>query len=434
MRRLGVVKERRCVRLADVSRLISALILVTLTALAGVFVAAPAHAGTVSWSGALVDGERTWNRPTCAALSGNIEWWQAQSFTVDQSGPYLLEMIDAAGVAPAGLSPDGYFLLYEDPFDPAVPTANCLLAIDDAIGLRPAATHNLVAGTTYTLVTTQCCDGITPSQEMTYTNQISGPGGVQLLRDPSITTLALPAAGNVFGDPFDLDAQVTSNLGDSRQGTVEFFAGGVSLGTAQIDAATGLASLTGLTLPAGDHHLTAVFSGNAQTESSTSVAATLTIAKRATTTTISLAPDTVAEGHATELTALVVGGSPSGTVTFRAGGDILGTASVAQGAASLRRSAFPQGTYAITASYNGDANHTASLSPAATLTVRAAPTRAPTPPPTPTPGAPSDPAPAPAKVLANTGAGGIDGRLPMTALAAAAGGLALLVRRRLVRR
>src|SRR5262249_32454681 len=66
-------------------------------------------------------------------------------------------------------------------------------------------------------------------------------------------------------------------------------------------------------------------------------------------------------------------GSPSGTVTFREGTTVLGTASIVNGAATLALGStdLAVGAHAIVAEYGGDSQFTGSISPAATVTVLA---------------------------------------------------------------
>lgn len=133
-------------------------------------------ADTVTWSGTLETGDPTWSRPSCAGGGGNTEWWDAQPFTVSADGAYSFEMTSSAGTGP-----DGYFLVYLQTFDPTAPTTGCIAEDDDSgTGLNPVLSATLTAGVTYWLLTTQCCDGVTAGQEMSYTNAITGPGAVTL--------------------------------------------------------------------------------------------------------------------------------------------------------------------------------------------------------------------------------------------------------------
>jgi hypothetical protein len=122
-------------------------------------------------SGTLTTGDPTWDRPSCTAYSGNTEWYDWYEFTVSVTGTYDIEIVGLTGDLD-----DPYYLLYEDSFNPADPFTNCIAADDDGGSYSELASGlsvNLTAGTTYILVTTQCCDGTTPGEDDGgYTNRI----------------------------------------------------------------------------------------------------------------------------------------------------------------------------------------------------------------------------------------------------------------------
>ena len=74
-------------------------------------------------------------------------------------------------------------------------------------------------------------------------------------------------------------------------------------------------------------------------------------------------------GQQLTLTAAVTGISPTGSVSFFAGGSNLGAANVVNGAATLPISFATAGTHSVTASYSGDSNNIASVSSAVSLTI-----------------------------------------------------------------
>jgi hypothetical protein len=85
-----------------------------------------------------------------------------------------------------------------------------------------------------------------------------------------------------------------------------------------------------------------------------------------TTTTVASSADPSVFGQDVTLTATVSGGSgtPTGSVTFLSDDNVLGTASLSNGVASLTTSALAVGTDEITAIYNGDSNFSDSASTA----------------------------------------------------------------------
>lgn len=153
-------------------------------------VAAPVFAGTSSWSGRVESSDPTWFHPGngCGAAVVGAEWFDTQLFSVDASGSYTITMTASTGA----ISPDGFFALYDTRFDPASPQAACMTTDDDSgPGAAPALTVTLLAGHTYVLVTTQCCDGLAAGQEMNYTNTMTGPGNIALF-----SSLATDIDGN----------------------------------------------------------------------------------------------------------------------------------------------------------------------------------------------------------------------------------------------
>jgi hypothetical protein len=98
-----------------------------------------------------------------------------------------------------------------------------------------------------------------------------------------------------------------------------------------------------------------------------------------TTTTLVTSQSTVSAGASVTFTATVApvtpnGTTPTGTVTFSQGGNALGTGTVqSNGTAQFSTSALPIGDDSITAAYGGDANFSASTSPALAETVTTPP-------------------------------------------------------------
>ena len=95
--------------------------------------------------------------------------------------------------------------------------------------------------------------------------------------------------------------------------------------------------------------------------------------KANTTTTLVAAPNPSVVGQSMFLTATIsaVSGSPSGAVTFSAGGNPLGSGPISSGVATFSTTALISGTHVITAAYSGDSAFNASTSTALTLTVNA---------------------------------------------------------------
>ncbi len=89
-----------------------------------------------------------------------------------------------------------------------------------------------------------------------------------------------------------------------------------------------------------------------------------------TTTTLSASPLSAMPGQAVTFTAQVTAATtPSGTVTFREGATILGSASLTGGTAGFTTTTLSNGTHQINATYGGQGNWSASTSATVTVTV-----------------------------------------------------------------
>lgn len=204
----------------------------------------------------------------------------------------------------------------------------------------------------------------------------------------SSSTLSLTASSSAVtvGDTVDLSALVASPDPDADlSGTVEFFAGEMSVGTAAV--ANGSAALPALELAVGTYAITAVYSGNGNTLGSAADPTTVAVAQATTTLALGATTNPVAQDEETVLTATVAGFEPTGNVNFLANGVSLGVVPLASGAASLPVSSLALGQHIITAEYSGDINNVSSTSATPLLLVVNAPqVTTPTPTPTPTTG------------------------------------------------
>jgi hypothetical protein len=173
------------------------------------------------------------------------------------------------------------------------------------------------------------------------------------------TTLATSAPTTVSGPTLLLTATVNS-LAGLPTGTVTFFDGTTVLGTARVNA-DGQAILK-VSLGVGSHALTASFSGTGGFADSTSAAVTETVNRASTTVALGSSVNPAVTGQAVTFTATVAvvapgAGAPSGTVTFRDGNVVVGTATVGRdGTATMTTTFAAAGGHVITAVYSGDSN------------------------------------------------------------------------------
>jgi hypothetical protein len=150
-------------------------------------------------------------------------------------------------------------------------------------------------------------------------------------------------------------------------GTVQFLDGSAALGTVTLSNGSAALALTGMA--AGVHAITAVYSGDANDSASTSavLSETITPAVSSLALTASQNPSTLGQGVA--LSATISPVSATGAVLFLDGPTPVGSAAIVNGSAILVLSTFSVGAHSITASYGGDANDTAAVSPAVTQVV-----------------------------------------------------------------
>jgi Bacterial Ig-like domain (group 3) len=182
------------------------------------------------------------------------------------------------------------------------------------------------------------------------------------------TTTALTSSLNPspFGQQVAFTATVSPSSGPT--GTVQFFDGVSSLGTAALSG--GSASLTTSALAVGTHSITARYSGDANFTGSTSAALAQTVSPVSTATALTSSLDPSVFGQQVTFTATVSPTSgPTGTVQFFDGVNSLGTAALSGSTASITTSALAVGTHFITASYSGDTTYSGSTSASLVQTV-----------------------------------------------------------------
>lgn len=190
---------------------------------------------------------------------------------------------------------------------------------------------------------------------------------------------------STYGDNVRLTARVVPADGDLGvpQGTVTFLAGGVEIGIVPVgpvpgpgDGISGFAALETASLPAGTHHVRAVYSGGPAHDGSSSDVVDVTVAKRATSTTaeaavVKLTPLGLPLGQLRATVTTSAGPLAGVPVEFRVGTKVVCT-SVTNGAGAATCNAGSQlvalvlnGGY--TATFLGDANHLSSTARGAIL-------------------------------------------------------------------
>lgn len=197
-----------------------------------------------------------------------------------------------------------------------------------------------------------------------------------------------------YGEVIELSAQleVLEPGAATVSGSVEFFAGDISLGTSEVTTSVpqsldtplpasevialavprseGSAMLQVADLGIGEHVLTAVYSGNDDVNTATSAEVEIAVEIADVTVTVTTDPDASVWGQQVELTAAVAPDHdsellPTGQVQFEVDGAQVGApVSLVDGVATLEVDDLAVGDREIVASYLGDDGHVAALSQA----------------------------------------------------------------------
>jgi hypothetical protein len=199
-----------------------------------------------------------------------------------------------------------------------------------------------------------------------------GIGAVMLNTSGYATTTQIRSSLNpsFLNQTVTFTAAVTSRSRTIPDGELVTFYDG-TMAIASVALAGGTAAYSTSALSAGTHSIKARYSGDALLAPS-SGSVTQAVLKYTTTTTLRSSPNPSSYGQPVTLTATVIsaGPAPTGTVTFRNGSVILGSRTLnAGGIATLTTTKIPVGTDALTATYNGDASNSKSVSAAITQTV-----------------------------------------------------------------
>lgn len=293
-----------------------------------------------------------------------------------QSGQKVTFTATISPVAPAAGTPTGTvtFTINGAPLGQPVQLVDGTATSSGFASLSPG---------TYSVVATYSGDG----------NFIGSNGGIDQGNGQNVsqgaTTLAVATDGSpaAYGAPVTFTATVNASAPaiGNPSGVVQFWEGGTLLGSSNLaDAGTNsaTASFVSSTLTPGAHSITATYVGNFNfTGSTNSVSQTIGAAATVTGVTALTNPVTFGnsvELHATVSSVLPATAVPTGSVTFRDGTTVLGTAPVKTvgGAqeAILVASGLAGGNHSITATYSGDASFAGSTSAGYTVTITPAAT------------------------------------------------------------
>lgn len=184
---------------------------------------------------------------------------------------------------------------------------------------------------------------------------------------PQVTSISLRASTNstAVGDSVTLTANIVPA---TATGTVTFYNGSASIGTANVSA--GAATLTTTFSASGHLTLQAVLAANASWESSTSNLIPIFVTGNTPDTVVlQVAPSSVVIGYSATLTATVSPAAATGNVTFYDGSAALGTVGLSAGTATFTNTFMSAGTQSLTAVYTGDTTYVSTTSSAVNFQV-----------------------------------------------------------------
>jgi hypothetical protein len=184
---------------------------------------------------------------------------------------------------------------------------------------------------------------------------------------PTVSTTLLTSTPNPSAYRQSTTLTATISPADAT-GTVKFYDGPVSLGSASI--AKGQATLTTAFLTTGPHSIGASYGGDATHPASLFPLLTLNINPAQPVVTLSSSASPAQPGQTVFLTATVSPADADGMVTFYDGATVLSTRPLVNGQAGLT-AAFTAGAHSLTVFYGGSVNYVATTSPVLNQTVTA---------------------------------------------------------------
>jgi hypothetical protein len=178
---------------------------------------------------------------------------------------------------------------------------------------------------------------------------------------PTSTALESNLNPAIYRQKITFTAAVPSSGAIPPTGKVTFqgksFSGTFGLGSAMLNG-SGVATVTQSYLNAGAYSVSAVYTGDINYLGSTSVALNQTVTQATSAATITSSANPSSAGQAVTFTASITSSTvtPTGIVTFSAGENVLGTATLSHGKATLSVSSLSVGSTAIAATYAGDSD------------------------------------------------------------------------------
>jgi hypothetical protein len=279
----------------------------------------------------------------------------ANPSTVGQSVTFTAMVANSGG----GVNPTGTIFFYD----------GAKLLGSQAINASDVATYT-------TSVLTNGMHSITAEFDPSADTQLQSSISPVLNQDvQAVATIAVISSQNpsTYGIAVTFTATIASSAAFPPTGTVTFLSNGVSVGTGALNN-SGIATLLISSLPVGTDSITATYAGDAYNSAASSAALSQVVDEGQTVTTVTLAtPNPGIAGTTETISATVTltsGSAPlTGTVTFTSGTQVLGSAALTAGAASITPT-LAIGSYQVVASYQpSNSNAGASTSVAFPYTV-----------------------------------------------------------------
>jgi hypothetical protein len=249
--------------------------------------------------------------------------------------------------------------------DGSTPTGS--VAVRD--GETVLGTATLTAGQTSVSVPARSLEPGTHTLTVAYAGDgdvYAGTDSIELTVTKAVGSVSAADASAVYGAATSIPVTVTAD-GVTPTGSVSVRDGATVLATATLAAGQASVAVPAGSLQPGAHALTVAYAGDDHVTTVTK-GITLTVAKVG--GTVSATGGSVVYGKAASVPVTVTGGAPTGSVTVSSGATVLGTATLAGGAATVAIPAksLAPGSHALTVAYAGDGTVAAGTT-TATLTV-----------------------------------------------------------------
>ena len=298
--------------------------------------------------------------------------------TISASGSVVLSATVDSGAG--GTVPTGSVTFYDQTTGLNLGIDTLTAASGTSSSVQQTATGELAQGT-HSIIAEY-------SGDSTYAAANSSAVSVTVQLSSTSTTVTPSTNAPAAGSSFSVTAVVTAaNAGagaPAPTGTLTFEIDGASVGSASLVAGTPSGASTNASATAtliapsavGTHSINAIYPGDNTYAGSTSPAASLTVGKGATTTTVAASPATLTPNTPEALTATVLPATApagatvaiSGTVSFYDGTTLLGQATISSNSATLSGVPLADNVaHSITAVYSGDNNWLTSTSAALPL-------------------------------------------------------------------